>query len=110
MPLCKPKVLLQEGSFCVAQCKHCQRLSILYHNVLAGFSPSAFTRFSENVIQTSFQEYSVQFPVGEPYIILQTCHQDIQFTFNKKEFKQLKRGLAEVMVLLEAQQILDSNR
>ncbi|MEQ9437715.1 MAG: hypothetical protein RIG62_01660 [Cyclobacteriaceae bacterium] len=108
MPLCKPKVLLQEDCFCIARCQHCQRLSILYHNVLAGFSPTGFTQFSDNVLQTDFSEYSVMFPSGESYIVLQTCHQDIQFTFNQKEFQQLKRGLTEVLLLLEAQNILNA--
>ena len=109
MPLCKPQVLLQEDCFCIAQCQHCQRLSLLYHNVLAGFSLAGFTKFSDNVLQTDFSEYSVAFASGQPCVVLQTCHQDIQFTFNQKEFEQLKRGLTEVLLLLEAQQILNSD-
>ncbi|MEM8968440.1 MAG: DUF6686 family protein [Bacteroidota bacterium] len=107
MPPCQPQVLYQEHRICIAQCKCCHRISLYYANLLAGFSPQDFDNFCHNVQNTDFDEFGMLFPEGEKNIVLQTCHRDIQFTFTRHEYEQLRHALAETQVLLQVQQVLD---
>ena len=109
MTPCELQVLYQEYRLCIARCQHCRRISILYFNLLAGFSPREFDGFCHNVLSTDFKSFSTTFPNGEPHIVLKTCHPDIQFSFNRHEFEQLQHALVEAYLLLQAQQALDIN-
>ncbi|MEM6843324.1 MAG: DUF6686 family protein [Bacteroidota bacterium] len=106
MSPCEPHILYQEHRICIAQCKHCRRISLYYANLLAGFSPESFEGFCRNVQNTDFDEFGMLFPEGEKNIVLQTCHCDIQFTFTRHEYEQLRHALAESQLLLQVQQVL----
>lgn len=82
-------------------------LSVLYFNLLTGFSPQEFEGFCHNVLSANFDDFSATFPDGESNIVIRTCHEDIQFTSNRHEYEQLQHALVETRLLLQAQQVLD---
>ena len=107
MTPCQPQVLYQEHRLCIARCTHCRRISLSYFNLLAGFSPQDFDSFCHNVQSVDFEKFSTLFPGGEPTLVLRTCHPDIQFSFNRHEFEQLKSALTESLLMLQVQQVLE---
>ena len=109
MTRCEPQLLYQAPRLCIARCQHCHRITVMFVNLLAGFSPPDFDNFCRNMTQTDFDDYSTPFPDSEPHLVLHTCHDDIQFTFNRSEFEQLQRALTETQLLLEAQHILHAS-
>lgn len=106
MSQCKPVVLVSSDHFNVSMCTCCHRIGLYYNNLLAGFELEEFTMFGESVSRLRFYPNCVNFPNGEAYIILDTCHPDIQFCFKAEEFSELKTVLTESLLMLEVHQAL----
>jgi len=103
MSQCKPNILVEGKNFNIAQCKCCKRIGLYYRNLLVGFHCQDFIMWARSVLKVDFAQTAYLFPNGEAHVILNTSHQDIQFTFTEKEFLQIKEGLSQVLLLLEAQ-------
>ncbi|MEN7548524.1 DUF6686 family protein [Rapidithrix thailandica] len=107
MNTCEPKILVENSHFYIAQCQHCKRIGLSYKNILVGYQPEEFIQFANKFNQINFEERCYVFPDGKPYIIVNTCHQDIQFSFTKRDFETLKQGFSEALLMLEAEKILN---
>ncbi|MEM1136403.1 MAG: DUF6686 family protein [Bacteroidota bacterium] len=106
---CRPEVIIEGKYFNISQCPDCKRLGIYYKNLLIGFSPDTFKTFSQSFTNIDFHTMAVSFPDGFKHIIVNSCHYDIQFNFNKTEFEELKKLILQANILLEAKDILDKN-
>ncbi|WP_157638250.1 DUF6686 family protein [Flexithrix dorotheae] len=104
---CNPRILVEEKYLTVLQCKSCKRVGLSFHNILIGFSPRGFNTFSKSVIALDFDKVCIREGSLTPFVILNSCHEDIQFNFSREEFLQLKSGLAKAQLLLEAVNILN---
>ena len=69
-----------------------------------------FLTFCVGVESVSFDQHSVPFPNGIRYIILDTCHQDIQFCFDKSQFFQLRMALEEAQLMIEVHESLSTDK
>ncbi|MBX2843836.1 MAG: hypothetical protein KTR26_18840 [Flammeovirgaceae bacterium] len=107
MKNCNPRILVEEKHLHVLQCKTCKRIGLSFHNILISFSPNGFYTFSKSVIALDFDKVCIRQGNHTPFVILNSCHEDIQFNFSKEEFFQLKSGLAKAQLLLDAVSILN---
>lgn len=108
MSKCIPKILVQGTHINLTMCSSCKRIGLYYKNILSGFDPAQFSGFAESVINISFQKYAVPFPPqGDLRIVLKTCHEDIQFSFNSEEYIELKNSLQEAQLLIEVEKVLE---
>lgn len=105
---CEPRLLFKEENFFISQCDHCKRLSLSFHNLLLGFTTKEFKRLSQLILKLRFYENCILDQDNDLKIVLNTGHKDIQCYFDQKEFKLLKRGLTESLLLLETHTILSS--
>lgn len=104
---CIPEIIIEGNYFNIARCSHCKRIGLYYKNLLVGFSPKAFEKFSDAFVKINFDKQALRFPDGDKHIIINTCHNDIQLNFKEKEFDEMKEMLEQASVLLEAKNVLD---
>ena len=105
--MCEPNVLVSSDYFNISICKCCNRVGMFYKNLLVGFEVCEFTNFCKEVTQLDFYNNCVYFPNGQTHLVVETCHQNIQFSFNESEFQELKSMLNESMLMLEVHQALE---
>jgi len=108
MHSCQPNILVENDHFNIAQCNRCKRIGLYYHNLLIGFHHRDFIAWARSVLKVDFMKNACLFPDGEMHLILNTCHQDIQFTFTEKEFQEIREGLSQALLLLEAQKLVQN--
>ena len=102
-------MLLVEGQFFnTSLCKCCQRVGLFYKNVLVGFDLTEFLSFCKGIVKMDFHTHCVPFPNGREYVVIQTCHADIQFCFNAEEFEELSQLLMESQRMIEVHQSLET--
>lgn len=109
MKQCQPEILVAGDHFNIAQCTRCKRIGLYYNNLLVAFNHEEFEGFSQIFEYMNFDKRCVQFPGDRKHIIVDTCHPDIQFTFKRHEFEELKIALQQSLVIIQAQQILNIN-
>ncbi len=107
MSQCNPSVLVSSEYFNISICKCCKRIGLFYKNLLVGFDIKEFTHFCQGVANLDFYSNCVYFPNAKPYVVIETCHPDIQFGFEATEFEELKSILDESMLMLEVHQALE---
>ena len=105
---CRPVIILDGEHFNVSQCAGCQRVGLHYHNLLVGFDPEQFEVFSDSFAKIDFKASAVKFPNGLERIIVNTCHQDIQFCFSETEFEEFRDLLQQALIILDARQIVEA--
>ena len=110
MSKCEPITLYNSILLNISQCKCCERIGLFYNNILVGFELSDFLAFCRGVERLDFERHAVPFPNGAFYVILDTCHEDIQFCFDKSQFFQLNLALGEAQLMIEVHQSLSSDR
>lgn len=104
---CEPRLLFEEENFFISQCHHCQRINLSFNNLLLGFNSKEFETLSNLILKLEFHKHCMNHQDGSPKIILNTGHKDIQCCFSQQEFRTLKTGLTESLLLLKAQAILN---
>ncbi|MFT7268604.1 MAG: hypothetical protein ACI905_000810 [Roseivirga sp.] len=109
MSQCNPSVLVQSIHLNISLCKCCKRIGLFYKNILVGFEIEGFRHFCEGVSNMEFYSSAILFPNGEDYIVVDTCHQDIQFCFTHTEFKELLLALNESILMVEVHESLEIN-
>ncbi|MEM9328580.1 MAG: DUF6686 family protein [Bacteroidota bacterium] len=82
-------------------CRHCSRVGLYYKNLLVGFEHRDFQAFSRSLLHLDFDRASILFPNGSKHLVVDTCHEDIQFTFLKEEYEELKDLLNQALLMLE---------
>lgn len=103
---CNPEMLLNGTYFNVSQCTGCQRIGLYYKNLLVGFNPEEFIRFGRLFSDIDFKLAASRFPDGLDHIVVNTCHQDIQFTFTEAEFEEFRDIMQKALIILKANQII----
>lgn len=106
---CKPNILIESKNFNITQCTKCKRIGLYYRNLLAGFHSHDFKRWANTLLRIDFEKNAHVFPSGKSHIIINTCHQDIQFIFTEKEFQRIRGGITQALLLLQAQALVQSN-
>lgn len=106
---CHPKILVEGAEYNIAQCPHCNRVGLYYHNFLIGFEFDEFRSFSRAVLKVNFDEVCVEFPNGLDHVVLNTCHKDIQLSFSRAEFDEFTCMLNQALLLLAADSHVKSN-
>jgi len=109
MSYCQPKMLVEGTYFNIAQCSCCKRIGLYYKNLLVAFNQRDFIAFATVFCTIDFNKRAMLFPDGKRHMVIDTCHQDIQFTFIKDEFDELKNMFREASILLEAQNIIEQS-
>ena len=105
---CRPVIVLDGEHFNVSRCAGCGRIGLHYRNLLVGFDPEQFGAFSDSFAKIDFKSSAVKFPNGLAHIIVNTCHQDIQFCFTKEEFEEFRNLLQQALIILDARQIVEA--
>lgn len=100
--MCAPKIIFDEPDFNVTQCPHCHRIGLYYGQVLVRFKNKDFTDWVHALNKVNFKQSAMCFPDGELRVVLNTCHQDIQFNFKEEEFDRLVEGVQQALLVLEA--------
>ncbi len=107
MSKCDPVTLVEAEGLNVSLCKCCKRIGLMHKNLLVSFNLIEFTQFSSSVRNIDFHRSAICFPDGQPYVILNTCHEDIQFCFDFAEFAQLKSVLDQADVMIQVYESLE---
>ena len=103
---CNPKILVKSQGFHIAQCRNCHRIGLSYKNLLVGFDVDEFLTFVKAYSKVNFEKNCVKFDRTDQ-VILNSCHRDIQFTFNREEFHLLLTLLQQAKIMLEANRIIE---
>ncbi|WP_236980554.1 hypothetical protein [Membranihabitans maritimus] len=103
MKSCVPKMVIRGTYFHIAQCTECGRIGFCYRNLLLGFEKKVFIDWGKELMKKEFREHACLFPDGNPHIIIDSCHFDIQFTFTEWEFEELCKVLFHGIMLIETQ-------
>lgn len=103
---CTPEIILSGKHFNISQCTGCQRIGLYYKNLLVGFNPEEFTSFSRLFSEIDFKMSATVFPDGLGHIVVNTCHQDIQFNFTEAEFEEFRNILQKALIILRANHII----
>ncbi|UXX81071.1 hypothetical protein N7E81_08155 [Reichenbachiella carrageenanivorans] len=106
MKNCKPHILSQGPYLSITNCACCKRVGVLYKNLLIGYTHKEFSTFVKNYSRIDFEAHAVYFPDDSTRIIIKTPHQDIQLNLDYQEFCELKNGLQESALLLDAYQLI----
>ncbi len=106
---CKPEIILEGEDFNISRCAGCHRIGLYYKNLLVGFDQQEFWAFCRSFLAIDFDASSIIFPDDQRHILTNTCHPDIQFTFNLAGFKEFSSMLQQSMIMLEARSILQQN-
>lgn len=107
MSQCNPIVLVSSDYFNISICKCCKSVGMLYKNLLVSFEPKEFAKFCEGFSKLDFYSNCVYFPNGKTYLVVDTAHPDIQFSFNEAEFDELKLILEESQLMMEVHKALE---
>ena len=108
MNQCQTKILAEGNHFNVSYCGCCKRIGLFYNNILSGFDVIEFEHFSEGVQSLNFNEGAILFPNHELYIMVTTCHPDVQFCFNHDEFSQFQNLMEEARLMLDVYTALEA--
>ena len=103
---CRPKILVESHNYNVAQCPHCSRVGLYYHNILIGFELKEFCSFSKSVLRIDFDMNCLLFPDEEEHVVLNTCHRDIQLSFKRREFEEFSSMLNQALLIIQAEQFV----
>ena len=106
MNACTPIVLIDQTDFCIAQCPHCQRVGLTFHNLLLGFAQEEFIGLCQMIETVSFDGSSTLMPNGQPYLIIKTGHPDIQFSLSLPEFDCFRTGLRHALRRMNLHELL----
>ncbi|WP_080057447.1 DUF6686 family protein [Spirosoma aerolatum] len=106
MTTCKPLILLEETAFYITQCQHCQRIGLIYNNLVLGFKHEEFIGLCQTLDSVNFDQSSVLLPDGQPYLIIKTGHPDIQLSLSKVEYNSFRAGLQQALRRMNLHQLL----
>ncbi|WP_339717423.1 DUF6686 family protein [Cyclobacterium amurskyense] len=95
MSACKTEIIYQNKDFIFTKCMDCSRMGLMYHQVMIGFDEINFSAFIRYLKQLDFETYKYPCIDGIDRVIIETYHQDIQFSFSEEEFYTLKTGVIE---------------
>ncbi|MVM28841.1 hypothetical protein GO755_02265 [Spirosoma sp. HMF4905] len=105
-PSCKPILLIDQADFCIAQCQHCQRVGLTFNNLLLGFKQDEFIALCKTIEQVNFEQSSSLMSNGQPYLIVNTGHPDIQFSLSQLDFDRFRVGLMQALRRMNLHQLL----
>ncbi|WP_461090839.1 hypothetical protein [Spirosoma gilvum] len=106
MNSCKPLILFEQTAFYISQCQHCQRIGLIYHNMVLGFKNEEFIGLCQTLESVNFDESSVLLPDGQWHLIIKTGHPDIQFNLSRSEFESFRAGLHQALRRMNLHQLL----
>ncbi|QMW03864.1 DUF6686 family protein [Spirosoma foliorum] len=105
-PTCKPILLIDQADFCIAQCQHCQRIGLTFNNLLLGFKQEEFIALCKTIETVDFEQCCTLMTNGQPYLIVNTGHPDIQFSLSKIDFGRFRTGLIQALRRMNLHQLL----
>ncbi|MTI23652.1 DUF6686 family protein [Fulvivirga kasyanovii] len=103
---CNAEKLVLTRNGAITQCRGCQRIGFTYKNLLIGFDLDQFLGFSRFLSKVNFEKYCIRCSESPPYLIINTCHHDIQFALNREEFEEFKDMSQQARLMLEVLGIL----
>lgn len=106
MSTCKTEVIYQNRDFIFTKCVDCCRMGLMYHQVMIGFDEVNFAAFIRYLKQIDFDYYKFPCMDGIDRVIIETYHQDIQFSFSEEEFYHLRACAIEANEQLELIEII----
>lgn len=106
MTPCKPLILLDDTAFYITQCQHCQRIGLIYHNLVLGFKQDEFIGLCQTLDTVNFEQSRVLLPDGQPYLIIKTGHPDIQLSLSETEYIGFRAGLQQALRRMNLHELL----
>ncbi|GGZ32203.1 hypothetical protein GCM10007049_27020 [Echinicola pacifica] len=106
MDYCKPEIILMKNQFILTRCEHCGRIGMMFGQCMASFSMMDFKGFCRYIEELDFEGDYSPFYDGLDRIVVETYHQDIQFTLLEEEFYRLKDCLGEAQIQLQIDDLL----
>lgn len=103
---CKPELIVNGKFFNVTQCTDCRRIGLYYKNLLVGFKHEEFLRFGRLFGEIDFKASALRFPDGVDHVVVNTCHEDIQFNFTATEFVEFQDIIQKALIILKANDII----
>ena len=103
---CNTEKLVVTASGYITQCKGCGRIGLTYKNLLIGFDRDQFLSFTRFISKVSFEKYCIRHTDRQPYLIINTCHHDIQFVLSRDEFEEFRDMTQQAGLMLEVLGIL----
>ena len=106
MEKCQSILLGEISNSNVAKCLHSGLIRWYYNNLMVTFQEEDFKVFSKSFEKIDFNRKGWETPDGKRFVIINTCHQDIQFVFKEYEHKKLCLLFDKARTELEILQIL----
>ncbi len=79
---------------------------IWHNNILLNFNPEDFMSFRNMIHRLDYDDCCVLFSDGEERAVIRTPNQDICFSFNLDEWKNLCEALDEAVYMREVYQLM----
>ncbi len=101
MSYCKTELVYQNEEFVFTRCTDCCRMGLMYKQAMISFDELNFDAFSRYMERMDFEEEKQVFMDGSERIVIETYHQDVQFSLLEEEFYRLKAYVMEASVQLQ---------
>ncbi|UII32866.1 hypothetical protein LVD17_03345 [Fulvivirga ulvae] len=103
---CNIETLIVTKNGAITQCRDCQRIGFTFKNLLIGFDPDQFVGFGRFLSRINFEKHCIRHSAKPPYLIINTCHHDIQFALFREEFEEFRDMAQQAKLMLEVLGIL----
>lgn len=91
----------------IVKFKECGHIGLMYKNLLLSFHPEGFEQFLKIFSGMQFDRHATVFTDGTERLIVNTSFQQIQFSFGRSEFEQLKKAFIEASLMLEITNLMN---
>jgi hypothetical protein len=103
---CQTKLLAELPDANVVKCKQSGLVRWYYKNVMVSFKEEDFMVFTKSFSQIDFDKKGWVTEEGNRFVIINTCHRDIQFVFKEHEHRKIISLFEKARTELEILNIL----
>ncbi|WP_019038035.1 DUF6686 family protein [Psychroflexus tropicus] len=105
--MCDTIILFEDKEFLISQCSTCKKICLYYHQVILAFKETEFHQWHTSFFTSKFEDRAYRFPDKEIKAILDTPYSDVQLSFNKQQYLELKNGVEQAINFMEIMDIID---
>lgn len=105
--MCTTTILFEDKEFLISQCTTCKKVCLYYQQVILAFDEDEFYEWYTAFFTSEFEQRAYRFPDDQIKTIIDTPYTDVQLSFNKKQYVQLKNGIDHALNFMEIMDIIN---
>mgnify|MGYP001075995766 FL=1 len=104
--MCDTNILYEDSEYLISQCSSCEKVCVYFQQVIVGLSKEEFLDWNLSFFTTPFEQRAYIFPDQQLRVIVDTPYPDLQLTFNKVQYNQLKDGIQQALNMMRVQELV----